>query len=392
MSPHQPRSGHVRTLNSQVFFQLFDGMFVFGPTDRRITFFVDLPHGGMIDTEDWHWLRKFAAKARWLFPKKDKHGQITVDLIVFPATGTDGAPLPREGFYWSWDLPKQMETLPGWARRVSITEALKFCDCAVFTTRWSATSVLKRIVKENQLSVRIATLPGFTQEMMPVFSVDPKEAARRTLIIKALLDQAVSADIRFAADNEWFELHVDLRHPSEEYDRKASTGQITEPGQVANGIPAEAFVAPYDGEDSETNGILPIQIGPNDHPIFYRFEKNRVVEVFGKNRWTDVERALIEETPTRGNLAELGFGVMAGLGVPPLSDFLNPDDVMLLIEKLGFHIAFGDGGRISAPIHRDHVFLKDYMPRVRLSWLYLNLVDGSRRKIMVDNNYTEGLF
>jgi hypothetical protein len=391
----------VKDLDSDRVFKFVDGVFGLQPNDDRIVIFIDLPHGSEVDTEDWRWLREFAARVRYLFPKKNNgRRHLMVELVAYASTGEDGAPLPKEGFLWPWGLPERLEEIPTYARQTDIAEVLRFTDCALFATRWSATHQLKHMVAGGHMSVRVATLPGFTAEMMPALEVDFVEAERRAAIIKALLDQAVSAEIWTAVERLHCRLFVDLRHRDfvldngqHPYECLASTGRILVPGQVGNGIPAETYVAPYDDQgDSKTSGFLPIQHIPSELPVIYRFDHNRVVEVIGDSPVAHAERALLKRDPTRGNLGELGFGVLDGLGAPPLRDVRDPDAVMLYLEKGGFHAALGKGGRTDAPIHRDHVFLEAYMPGVRLVSITLHMADGTTRLIMSGDNYVPDLF
>lgn len=374
---------------------IFDNIFGFGPNDRTLAIFVDFPHGEIQDTASARWLRKTAAGWCQDFRRGRNRGSPTAKLLIYPATGDDGAPLPTEVAVWTGHhLPEHLDRFAVWPQKVKTVEALRRCNCAVFATRFSATHELRHLVTKHRLPVRIATLPGFTPEMMPVFRADYAEAARRTMVLKDLLDKTVAADIKFVVDGQTeYVLHVDLRHRElPEYECLASTGRLLRPGQVANGIPAEAYVAPYDGDDSQTAGWLPIQINHDPELVLYCFQGNQVVEVVGASHWAKVERELIGEDPSRGHLGELGLGVVNDMGVDIEGEVPDTNKVMLLLEKLGFHIAFGDGGRVRSSIHHDRVYLEKYMPRIRLALVTLIMGDGSPFTLMVNNHYAPGLF
>jgi hypothetical protein len=393
MRSDQPLEGATPLAESETTFNLWNGVFGFKPEDLRLAFVTDLPHGHHRSIKDWLWLRKQAFQWAKDLQGRNHNGLRGVGFFVYAATGDDGADLPGDLFRCSVNrrLPRNMSEAARVGQRIKLVTVLGIYDCLVWATRWSATSVLNRLVGGKH-QVRIATLPGFTSQMMPAFAVDAREAARRTMILEVLLNKATAAEIRTKAEGRVYELFVDLRRFGHPYRRRASTGRITVPGQVSNGIPAETFVAPYDGKNSRTSGWLPIQLTTDSHVLFYHFECNRVVKVIGRSRWLGVEQALLAENPNRGNLGELGFGIIASMGVKPLTGFKDPDDVMLFQEKLGFHIAFGTGGRIRAPIHRDHVFLPGCMPRVKLVSVTLVDCHGRRRTIMENGDYVPGLF
>jgi hypothetical protein len=378
--------GQTRTLDGWGVYSLFKGIFGFTPQDRRFVFLVDLPHGKMEDNEDWRWLRETVAEWRWRFAKKRTGGPSRVDLLLYQATGNDGANLPGEAVLWPWsDLPSRMENIAVWPRRVRMTKVWSGYDCAVLATWFSATQPLKMTVATRGLPLRAATMPGFTRAMMPALFLDAAEVARRVNILKGLLDQTMAADLKFVVDGREFDLRLDLRL----YPRHASTGRLLKPGEVGNVPSGEAFAVPNDQADSETVGWLPIQFAANEEPVLYRFEHNRVIEVVGDSRRANEERALIEEEPSCGNLAELGLGVLAGMSLRPVGN-------MLLDEKLGLHLAFGRndgfGGRVWAPFHRDHVFLPETMPQVEVARLTLHMNDQTLRVVIVDNEYLPDLF
>ncbi|MFH1089807.1 MAG: hypothetical protein V1716_05300 [Candidatus Uhrbacteria bacterium] len=373
-------------LDAQRLYNLLDSIFAFRRGDHHLLFAIDLPRKGVKDTKAWRWLRETATDWFRRFPKQS--GSPTCSLVFYPATGTDGSDLPKHGVEWfGGNLPRNWEGISS-GPQTAITDLLDTCNCAVWATQFSATGPLKRLVAKHHLTVRVATLPGFTRDMWPAFLVDYVEATRRIATIKTLVDQAVAADIDFLVDGaDKYRLHVDLRGREQpEYECHASTGRIIENGQVGNGISGEGFVKPYNRRDSETEGWIPIQHRPNEPVVLYCFAHNLVVKVVGEGRRADDERLLMVSEKPHVYLGELGFGVLDGLGAKIPKRILDPDALMLFLEKFTLHVAFENPTR-----HADKVFLKECMPRIRAT-LTLVMADGSRRVIVVNNGYAPGIF
>jgi leucyl aminopeptidase (aminopeptidase T) len=235
-------------------------------------------------------------------------------------------------------------------------------------------------------------MPGFTTAMVPALRLDYREVDRRVRLLKGLLDRAEAAELVFLVDGaERTDLHLDLRHRT----AHASSGLLHEPGTAGNLPSGEAYIVPYEGEQpgdpSRSAGVLPIQLG--DEVVCFRIEANQAVAIDSEGPASDAARRLLAEEPATGNLAELGLGVLADLGVKPIGQ-------VLLDEKLGLHLAFGRsdhfGGRVGpkdfsrpeAVIHQDHVFLPELQPRVVASQVELEMADGSRLELMRGGSYS----
>jgi len=110
----------------------------------------------------------------------------------------------------------------------------------------------------------------------------------------------------------------------------------------------------------------------------------------GPQSKTEAERLAAE--PARGNLAELGLGVLADFGVTPIGE-------VLLDEKLGLHLAFGrsehfggqvgpsDFSRPEAVMHQDHVYLRELQPMVNAARVVLTRTDGTSLDLIRDGDY-----
>jgi hypothetical protein len=151
---------------------------------------------------------------------------------------------------------------------------------------------------------------------------------------------------------------------------------------------------PYEGEAGEeslTSGTLPVEIG--GELVLFTIRTNRAVAVNGEGPVTQAERAHLAGEPAYGNMAELGFGVLADFGLKPIGE-------TLLDEKLGLHIAFGRsdhfGGAVgpddfssaAAVIHLDRIYIPQAQPRVAVRAVILGYADGRSESIMADGAYT----
>jgi hypothetical protein len=129
-----------------------------------------------------------------------------------------------------------------------------------------------------------------------------------------------------------------------------------------------------------------------DEVVVFEIEDNVAVRVLSDGPTSRRETELLSAESARGNLAELGLGVLAGFGLEPIG-------VVLLDEKLGLHVAFGRsehfGGQVGpssfsrpdAVIHQDHVYVPEVQPRVNAAGVDLHLPDGTALELMRDGEY-----
>jgi leucyl aminopeptidase (aminopeptidase T) len=169
----------------------------------------------------------------------------------------------------------------------------------------------------------------------------------------------------------------------------ASTGRFPDKGTAGNLPSGEAYIVPYEGETGElsrTEGVLPVQI--DDDVVYFHVKQNVAEDVEGQDPAAQTEKEHLEREPAYGNMAELGFGVLADFGIRPVGK-------ILLDEKLGFHIAFGRsehfGGAVgpddfSSPaevIHLDRIYIPATQPRITVKSLVL-LYEGGQGEIILE--------
>ena len=335
--------------------------------DRELALLVDLPDEGAPHHPDRAARREMAAEWCGLLQEaRDELGLDDVRLVLYRNVGRNNADLPAEAVVHPCGAlldPSQEQE----GRVVGFAEIFETHRILIAATEYSATAPLK--LKAREHGFRAATMPGFKADMIPALKLDYEEIDRRCRALKAALDRAESATLRFEAAGTERRLVLDLRHRQ----ATASGGLVREPGTAGNLPSGETYIVPYEGEladdASRSCGELPVEL--DGELMVYRIEGNRVVEVLGDGPRADAERREVVAEPAYANVAELGLGLLAGYGVKPVGE-------ILLDEKLGLHVAFGRsdhfGGNVGAKdftspdkvIHIDRVYIPEAQPQVRV--------------------------
>ena len=357
--------------------------------DTALAVLVDLPDAALPDNDDWAQRRAIAAGwVRELTAARDEHG-FDIDLVAYRNVRANNADLPATAWLCKPDeLPATADDLdPATAR--DFGEILDRHRLVLAPTELSATAPLKMLSPRH--GCRGATMPGFSPAMIPALRLDYTEINRRVHLLKDLLDRAVSADLRFTVDGDQeYDLHLDLRHRT----AHASGGLLPQPGTAGNLPSGEAYIVPYEGEfagdPTRTKGIFPVQM--DDEVVIFEIEENVATRVLSDGPVSEREASLLAAEPARGNIAELGLGVLGAFGLEPIGE-------VLLDEKLGLHVAFGRsehfGGQVGpqqfstpeAVIHQDHVYVAKIQPRVSAAAVDLHFEGGETLELIRDGDY-----
>ena len=380
------------TLKAGELVQLIERVFQPGPEDRALAVLVDLPDEALPDNDDWARRREIAAGwVRELHGARSDHG-FDVNLVVYRNVRANNADLPDS----AWTCNPRF--LPADADELDQGTALSFADIfashrlLLAPTELSATAPLKVLSPAH--GCRAATMPGFSPAMVPALRLDYVEINRRVLLLKDLLDRARAADLRFTVDDDrQHRLFLDLRHRT----AHASGGLLPTPGTAGNLPSGEAYIVPYEGEHegdaSASEGTLPVQL--EDEVVVFEIVANRARRVLSDGPISTREAAMLAAEPARGNIAELGLGVLGAFGIEPIGE-------VLLDEKLGLHVAFGRsehfGGQVgprsfstpSAVIHQDHVYIPAIQPRVLAASVTLLFEDRQLLELIRDGEYVIG--
>lgn len=358
-----------------------------GESEREVGILVDLPDAVLPDNEDWKIRRETAM--RWyseLETQREQSG-LNCRLILYRNARRNNADLPEKAWILRGEMPPDADALDE-SEANNFEEILSEGDFFLAPTELSATAPLKLLAP--RLAFRAATMPGFSQAMIPALRLDYEEINRRVMLLKSLLDEASGAELLFRIDGDTkHQLFLDLRHRS----GHASGGLLPEAGMAGNLPSGEAYIVPYEGEipddPSRSRGIMPVEI--EGEIVLYEIENNRARRILGDGAMAEAEREHLRREPAYGNLSELGLGVLGAFGLEPIGE-------ILLDEKLGLHIAFGRsdhfGGMVGAKdfstpeavIHLDRVYVPKIQPRVAPEKLELVFPDR-RLLLMAEGEY-----
>jgi hypothetical protein len=360
------------------------------PDDRGLAVLVDLPDEHTPDNAGWAARRAMAAGwAERLDAARGELGLERVSLVLYRNVRRNNADLPaRAHIHAGGALPQHAAELPG--EGTPFEELYARHQILVAPTEFSATAPLKLAAPAHRF--RAATMPGFSDAMVPALRLDWMEIHSRCRALKEELDAAEGAEIATTALEEDHLLYLDLRHRA----AHASGGMIAEPGVAGNLPSGETYIVPYegeiDGDPSRSEGTLPLQLGGE---IFaYRIAGNRVVAVLGDGPVARAEWAEMEREPGYRNVAELGLGILADYGIAPVGE-------LLLDEKLGLHVAFGRsdhfGGvtgaaQFSAPekvVHIDRVYIPEVQPDVHVRAVDLHMKGGAIVPLLRDGRWVK---
>jgi hypothetical protein len=361
------------------------------PQDKNLAILIDLPLSGSDDNAGWRTRRDFAVNMKeTLAAGVADLGLEGIWLVAYEAVGSNNGDLPLVCYRIDDTLPETAQGLQGLAGRMETEALFRSCQLFIAPTEYSTTAPLKVAARQHQF--RAATMPGFSAEMIPALQIDYGEVARRLALLKEKLDPAESASILFLVrETEHYFLDIDLRFRT----THLSTGRFPEAGMVGNLPSGEAYIVPYEGErepESKTRGELPVQFG--DEIVLYHVEKNRARSAFGSGETAQVESRRLQSEPAYGNIAELGFGILADFGVEPVGE-------ILLDEKLGLHIAFGrsdhfggfvGAGQFSSPqalVHIDRIYIPQTQPLVQVASVKLHYAEGKEEEIIRSGRYLD---
>ncbi len=375
----------METIKDNEMMQLIRSVFPPHPDDRRLGILVDIPRDPAHDSPDWEERRSLAVEwYRTLTRIRSSLHLEDIILIAYPDVGSNNADLPKFGTIMKEELPSSAEELGKTGEARSFYDIFHNTQIFLAPTQYSTTAPLK--VAAPKFGFRAATMPGFSSRMIPTLRLDYEEVNRRVMLLKERLDRAQGADVTFQVDTgDILQMYFDLRFRT----AHASTGRFPDKGTAGNLPSGEAYIVPYEGETGElsrTEGILPVQI--DDDVVYFHVKQNVAEDVEGQDPAAQTEKEHLEREPAYGNMAELGFGVLADFGIRPVGK-------ILLDEKLGFHIAFGRsehfGGAVgpddfSSPsevIHLDRIYIPATQPRITVTSLVL-LYEGGQGEIILE--------
>jgi leucyl aminopeptidase (aminopeptidase T) len=229
----------------------------------------------------------------------------------------------------------------------SVAEAMAASDVALAPTVQSLSHTAAR-KRASEAGVRIATLPGVTEEMLArVMSADMDGLRRKGEAVAEALDRASEAKI---TDANGTDLTLDLSG------REAipDAGELTERGAFGNLPCGEAFISPVTG-----NGTLVIDgslagVGLADEPVQLVVEGGHLTSARGGQGMAFME-LLTEHGEDGTNIAELGIGTNEKA---ILTGEVLEDEKIAGTCHVAFGASAGIGGTVQVPVHLDCVVMK----------------------------------
>jgi leucyl aminopeptidase (aminopeptidase T) len=195
--------------------------------------------------------------------------------------------------------------------------------------------------------VRIATLPGVTEEMLArVMSADMEGLRRKGAAVVELLSRGSEARIKCQRGSD---LRLDLGGRSGIVD----DGVLSRRGAFGNLPCGEGFIAPIEGA---TNGRLVVDgsiagIGRLGEPVRLRVEDGHLQEASGEEGARLME-LLTAHGADGTNVAELGIGTNEKA---TLTGEVLEDEKILGSAHVAFGASAAIGGTVQVPVHLDCV-------------------------------------
>ncbi|NWG12422.1 MAG: aminopeptidase [Acidobacteria bacterium] len=226
-----------------------------------------------------------------------------------------------------------------------VAELMKMVDVVLCPTSKSLTHTDSRRAASAR-GVRVATLPGVTEEIMVrCMNADYERIARLTHRLCGLMEKARRIRVESPSG-------TDILLPVEGREAHASSGIFRERGRFGNLPTGEAYLAPLEGR---SNGIVVVDgsmagIGLLKEPVRIVVENGLATEITGGEEAGRLVELLQPHGKDARNVAEFGIGtndraILTG-------NILEDEKVLGTI-----HIAFGDnksmGGTVRVASHLD---------------------------------------
>ena len=232
----------------------------------------------------------------------------------------------------------------------AIAAAMAAADVVLCPTVQSLSHTAARR-RATEAGVRIATLPGVTEEMLArVMSADMEGLRRKGAAIAERLTAASEARITCANGS-------DLRLGLGDRTAIPDAGDLTAPGAFGNLPCGEGFIAPIEGSAEGRlvcDGTI-ASIGRVSEPVELTIEGGHLVAATGPEgeRLLDLLRTYGGEEGT--NVAELGIGTNEKA---QLTGDLLEDEKILGTCHVAFGASAAIGGTVQVPVHLDCVVLE----------------------------------
>jgi leucyl aminopeptidase (aminopeptidase T) len=199
----------------------------------------------------------------------------------------------------------------------------------------------------SEAGVRIATLPGVTEEMLArLMNGDLDEMRRRGWAIVNVMNGG--SQVRITDANG-----TDLRFSIEGREGIVDAGELSAKGAFGNLPCGEGFIAPVEGTAEGTlvvDGSI-AAIGLVESPVQLTIEGGHLIGATG-NEGAQLMELLTPHGPDGTNVAELGIGTNEEA---ILTGNILEDEKIFGTAHVAFGASAGIGGTVQVPVHLDVV-------------------------------------
>jgi leucyl aminopeptidase (aminopeptidase T) len=200
----------------------------------------------------------------------------------------------------------------------------------------------------TQAGVRIATLPGVTEDMLSrLMNADMRVLRRRGAAVAAALRSGEEARITCKHGS-------DLRLGLEDRIPIADAGVLNAPGAFGNLPCGEAFVAPTTGEGTLVVDGSIAGVGRVETPVELTVRGGHLTDATGPEGATLLEM-LTKHGEDGTNVAELGIGTNEEA---TLTGNILEDEKILGTAHVAFGASAAIGGNVQVPVHLDCVIVE----------------------------------
>ena len=343
---------------------------VFAPRNGEVvTIMYDLPHGTIVDSEQWRERRDMANEwQQEIVAFSGRHGLRTNPIVTYAATGAHNSDMPEHG------------TSNG--KRVLIDDVVKETTIIISMPEFSATAPLVGFTKKYS-TVRAASMPQITRSAQETaLAADYEKIAETCDRLTPLFEKACGVEVSFSTGHSCY-FDVSDNKPALRDDGRLHPGNPDDPFRVRNLPSGEVWAVPNEAADSQTAGEIPVALG--EEPILFVVEYNRIVDVKGDGDLAAGQRRAFLAEKALSNVAEVAIGC---------NDMAVVTGNLLEDEKAGFHWAYGRSEHIGGTVgpeafstpsrvqHKDIVYAKG--SPIECSKLDFVFPDGSKRTVIVD--------
>jgi leucyl aminopeptidase (aminopeptidase T) len=231
----------------------------------------------------------------------------------------------------------------------SVAAAMAAADVVLAPTVQSLSHTLARKAA-SVAGVRIATLPGVTEEMLArVMSADMAELRRRGRALAEALTAAAEARITCPRGSE-------LRLGLQGREGIPDAGELGARGAFGNLPCGEGFIAPLEGTAEGTLVVAGsiATIGLLGEPVRMRIERGHLVDA-SDGQGARLMELLTVHGPEGTNVAELGIGTNEKA---LLTGEILEDEKILGTCHVAFGASAAIGGTVQVPVHLDCIVLE----------------------------------